>query len=212
MSEKHRQTVFVVDDNQTMLRSVSDFLQASDIDVETYDSAQAFLGSYDTERSGCLILDIQMPEMSGLELQTSLCSKGASLPIIIVSGHTVISDVVRAMKLGPFEFIEKPYNPELLLERVRGALRLDRKRRIESEERAELKNRFDKLSEREKQILSWVVAGHHSKMIAIKTGLTISTVDNHRANIMKKLKANTSADLTRMALLIDPHLAFSAEK
>jgi two-component system response regulator FixJ len=204
------QTVFIVDDNPQLRKSLGDFLEAAQLTVQSFASAKAFLAAYRPSMAGCLILDIQMPEMSGLELQELLCAKGHRLPIIIVSGHRVVRDVVLTMKMGSYEFIEKPYCPDFLLKRVREALEDDLRQRLEDGRLITLRNRFAKLTVRERQVLSWVISGAQSKTFADKLGLSVSTVDNHRANIMKKLNAKTSADLTRMALLIDPTLAFAS--
>jgi two-component system, LuxR family, response regulator FixJ len=199
----------VVDDHAEMLSSLREFLIASGILVETFSSAAEFLTVFDPDRPGCLILDIQMPGMSGIELQEVLDAKGVFLPTIVVSGNASCREVVRTMKLGSLDFLEKPYAPDELLEKVREAFRLDQRRREEYAQRARHRARYEKLSPREKEILSWVVSGYQSKVIADKVGLRVSTVDNHRANIMKKLGAATSADLTRIALIVDPGLAFS---
>jgi two-component system, LuxR family, response regulator FixJ len=200
------QTVFVVDDHPSMRQTLSNFLKAAQLNVESFDSAKSFLATYHPTRAGCLVLDIKMPEMSGLELQEYLLSIGASLPIIIVSGQAAVMEAVKAMKLGSFDFMEKPYSPEVLLKRVREALECDRNTRRSRERRGELRARFDQLTDREKQILSSIIIGKHSKIIAEDLGVSVSTIDNHRANIMKKLKAESPADLTRLAILADPSL------
>jgi len=200
-------TVFVVDDNSKFRRCVSSFLSAANLSVETFNSAKAFLASYNPTRPGCLILDIRMPDISGLDLQEKLISLGATLPIIFVSGEAVVKDAVRAMKLGSFEFLEKPFPPDVLLRRVRSALEHDHNARAQRSQRAYLGTLFQKLTEREKQILCLVISGKQSKVIADQIGLSTSTVDNHRANIMRKLQAKTSSDLVRIALLVDFNLA-----
>lgn len=206
------QTVFVVDDSPGMREAVSSFLLANGMSVKTFGSAKEFLAAYDGSSGGCLILDIRMPEMSGVELQEHLLAQGVTLPIIIVSGHAAITDAVKAMKLGSFEFMEKPYSPDILLRRVREALEHDRKIRTENALLTQFKSRYLRLTEREKQILALVVAGKQSKIIADRMGLSVSTIDNHRANIMNKLHAETSADLVRIALLADPDLAFPSDE
>jgi FixJ family two-component response regulator len=197
------QTVFVVDDNPEMRKSLSDFLQAAGQEVRSFDSGKAFLSFYKPEMPGCLILDIQMPEMTGIELQEILCSQGFALPIIVVSGGAAVMDAVKTMKLGTFDFIEKPFDPHVLLARVQEALNHDRKNRADDVERRQIRERYAKLTAREREVLDAVVAGLPSKEIADKMGLTISTVDNHRANIMKKMGATTSADLTRIVLSLN---------
>jgi two-component system, LuxR family, response regulator FixJ len=208
------QTVFIVDDDRGMRGALGDYLRSAKLNVETFDSARSFLAAYVPSRPGCLILDIRMPGMTGLELQEHLVLQGVPLPILVVSAHAQVADAVKSMKLGSFEFIEKPYASEFLLKRVREALEHDQRTRSERSQLAQARECFKKLTEREKEILRLVVAGKQSKRIADLLELSVSTVDNHRANIMRKLSAETSADLTRIALLIDPGLAFSrsAEK
>lgn len=202
------QTIYVVDDSSELRKSLCGYLRAAQFQVQSFASAKEFLEVYRPANQGCLLLDIHMPEMSGFELLEQIRSMGATLPVIVVSGHTVVADVVKTMKFSPFDFLEKPYDPAVLLKRIREALAMDLERAKLDAERQAVKARFSKLSPREREVLSWVVAGHPSKHIAEKLGLSTSTVDNHRANLMKKLKAGTSAELTRIALLVDPTLAF----
>ena len=206
------QTVFVVDDNLAMLQAVGDYLRGAQLNVETFSSAKDFLAAYSETRPGCLLLDIHMPEMSGIELQERLLEMNISIPIIIVSGRAAVSDAVKSMKMGSFDFLEKPYSSEFLLKRVRDALDHDHKRRSDRSKSSESRNRFEQLTDRELQILSHVISGKPSKVIADQMGLAVSTVGNHRANIMRKLQAETSADLTRIALLLDPSLAFQIKE
>ena len=209
VKEPH-QTVFIVDDNAGVRKALSEYLDAAGLNTEAFASAEEFLAAYDPKRSGCLILDLKMPGMSGLELQEDLLSKGALLPVIIVSGHAGVPEAVRSMKLGTFEFIEKPYSSEFLLQRIHEALAQAHRKEHESLGLAGLRTRFQLLTHREKEILGLVVSGKQSKVIASLVGLSVSTVDNHRANIMKKLQAETSADLTRIALHAEPALALLA--
>lgn len=202
------QTVFVVDDSPEMRRTLCGFLRAAGLNVQDFSSADTFLSVYKPEMGGCLVLDIQLPGMSGLDLQEFLSRNGISLPIIIVSGQAMVKDAVRAMKLGSFEFVEKPFEPKFLLARVKEALNHDRESRKIAAKRDVYRERYNKLSERERQILSLVISGKGSKEIASAMSLTVSTVDNHRANLMKKLKAGTSAELATIALTVDPSLAF----
>lgn len=202
-------TVYIVDDSPEMLRTITGFLRTAGLNVEAYSSAEEFLAAWHPESEGCLILDIQMPGMTGIELQELLQNREISLPVIIVTGCAVVKDAVRSMKLGSFDFIEKPYEPLLLLRRIQDALKCDQERRARSTERKLCRERFAKLTNRERQVLSYVISGKPSKTIASTMNLSVSTVDNHRANILKKLNASTSADLARIALMVDPDLAFS---
>jgi two-component system, LuxR family, response regulator FixJ len=202
-----QQTVYIVDDNSEMRRSVSRFLAAAGLKVEDFSSAEAFLEA--EIGPGCLVLDINMPNMTGYELQKKLLDSGIGLPVIIVSGHSVVSDIVKTMKLKPFEYIEKPYDPHFLLQQIHAALAYDlNERKLEGERKGALE-RFSSLTAREHEVPAGVIAGLQSKAIADKLGLSTSTVDNHRANIMKKLKAATSAELTRICLMADPSMALT---
>lgn len=203
------QTVFVVDDNLEMRRTLCEYLRAANLNVQGFESGPAFLAYYTLTTPGCLLLDIQMPDMTGFQLQELLKAMDVTLPTIIVSGHTVIHDVVKSMKYSPFDFIEKPFDPDFLLRRIREALNHDRERRKLKVEEMAARTRFASLTTREQEILVKVIRGTPSKVIAQSLGVSTSTIDNHRANIMKKLKASTSADLTRIALLVDPALAFT---
>lgn len=205
-------TIFVVDDDAKVRQSLGDFLRASGFEVAEFASASGFLDNCRPGQSGCLILDLHMPEISGIELQEALQARGIRLPAIIVSGQASIADAVKATRLGAFEFIEKPYSPDVLLKRVHEALELDREKREESAKQEILRGRLRSLTKRERQILSWVVVGHDSKTIAEKAGLSVSTVNNHRSNIMEKLAAKTAADLSRIAILADPSLALPVSR
>jgi FixJ family two-component response regulator len=194
------QTVFVVDDHRGMREALGAFLRSAGLRTESHPSANEFLARFDRGLRGCLVLDLRMPGMSGLDLQERLRSLGSTLPVIVVSAFAAVSDAVRSMKLGSFEFIEKPYSSEFLLERVRAALAHEASTRRTASERSHLRRRFDGLTPREHEILSLVIAGRPSKGIADSVGLSVSTVDNHRANIMKKVRACGSAELVRFAI------------
>jgi two-component system, LuxR family, response regulator FixJ len=198
-SDLNPQTVFVVEDNPAMRGALRDFFVTAGLDVRSFDSAEAFLAGYTEDQSGCLVLDIKLPAMSGVDLQKHLLKLGVRLPVIMVSGHAKVIDAVNAMKMGAFEFIPKPYPSDLLLERVRQALAQDLSSRLS-------RRLMQNLTDRERQILALVVSGLQSKAIADKLQLTVSTVDNHRANIMKKLAVGSIADLVRFVMKNDPDL------
>jgi len=195
------QTVFVVDDDAGMRKSLKLLLESADHKVELFDSATKFLENYDPSISGCLILDIKMPEMSGIELQQHLIKNDIRIPIIIISAHADVSSAVQAMKLGSFDFMEKPYTPDILLSRTNQALERDRLLREEQTQFSNIRLRIMSLSPRERDVLSLLVAGSASKSIADKLSLSVSTVDNYRSSIMRKLGVETSAELIRVALM-----------
>jgi len=190
--------VFVVDDDKAMRKSLTRLLDSVGLNVETFDSAEAFLADCDPSRHGCLILDIRMPGISGLELQKKLAADGVSLPVIIMSAHGDVEKAVSAIKCGAVDFIKKPYKGKLLLARIREALALDARLRSAEAERAEIEARLDRLTPREREVSALLVTGKHAKQIALVLGLSRKTVDVHRAHIMTKMQADSLVELARM--------------
>ncbi|MCU7845004.1 MAG: response regulator transcription factor [Candidatus Thiodiazotropha sp. (ex Monitilora ramsayi)] len=193
-------TVFVVDDDQAMRNSLKWLIESVAMNVETYESADAFIHSYYPGRSGCLLLDVRMPGMSGLELQEYLTSHQIAIPVIIITGHADVPMAVRAMKSGALDFIEKPFNDELLLESIRHALVLDEKQRDMQSQRAEIATRLARLTPREHEVMVMVTNGRANKEIASSLGVSAKTVEAHRARVMEKMEAGSLAELVRMAL------------
>lgn len=191
-------TVFVVDDDDGLRRSLDWLFRSTKIPVETYPSAGDFLAAFDPSRPGCLLLDVKMPGMSGLELQRRLQEAGHQLPIIIITGHGDVPSAVQACKNGAFDFIEKPFSDQQLLSRVRQALEQDRAKREEDDGQREFRQRFAHLTPREREVLAYVVAGCSSREVAGTLGLVVYTVENHRASIMRKLEVRSVADLVRL--------------
>ncbi|MEW8507825.1 MAG: response regulator transcription factor [Candidatus Thiodiazotropha sp.] len=193
-------TVFVVDDDQAMRNSLKWLIESVSMQVETFDSADAFINSYYPGRSGCLLLDVRMPGMSGLELQEYLRDNQIAIPVIIITGHGDVPMAVRAMKSGAIDFIEKPFNDELLLESIRHALALDVKQRDMQAQRAEIATRLARLTPREHEVMVMVTNGKANKEIASSLGVSAKTVEAHRARVMEKMQANSLAELVRMAI------------
>lgn len=193
-------TVFVVDDNAALLRSLRWLFESLQLPVETYACAQAFVQHFDAARAGCLLLDVRMPGMSGLELQQHLAAQGALLPIVFMSAHGDIRMATRALKAGALDFIEKPFAEQDLLDCVHRALRTDAARRTRACRQQELQSRFDALSLREREVLDGVVQGHSNKAMAKDLGLSAKTVEVHRASLMAKVGAHSVADVVRLAL------------
>jgi RNA polymerase sigma factor (sigma-70 family) len=193
-------TVFVVDDDPAVRDSLRLLLQSAHLPVATFASAQEFLAGYDRAAPGCLVLDVRMPGQSGLELQEELAARGLSLPVIIITGHGDVPMAVRAMKLGAVDFIEKPYNAQVLLERVRHALQEDARRRQEEAERTARTARLNLLTPREREVLRLLAAGKATKGIAALLGISRRTVEVHRAKIMQKMQVESIAALIRIAL------------
>ena len=195
MNDKN--TVFVVDDDQAMRSSLKWLIESVGMSVETYSSADEFIREYYPGRAGCLLLDIRMPGMSGLELQEHF----VQIPIIIITGHGDVPMAVRAMKAGAVDFIEKPFNDELLLESIRNALLLDVEQRSTQSGRAEIATRLAHLTPREHEVMEMVTDGRSNKEIAVTLGVSAKTVEAHRARVMEKMQADSLAGLVKMAML-----------
>lgn len=194
-------TVFVVDDNETLLRNLRWLIESVQLQVETYPCAQAFLECFDATRPGCLLLDVRMPGMSGLDLQQQLAStQPLLLPILFMSGHGDIRMAMRAVRAGAFDFIEKPFAEQDVLDRIHQALRTDAAQRARARQQQQLQNRFDSLSRREHEVLDCVVLGQSNKTIAKGLGLSAKTVEVHRASMMAKVGAHSVADVVRLAV------------
>ncbi len=196
-------TVFIIDDDQAVRDAVGLLLRTAGLDVETFPRAAAFLESTAVRRPGCLVLDVRMPGMSGLELQRQLQQQGCRTPIIFMTGHGDVPMAIRAMKAGAFDFIEKPFQGEALLTRVREALQLDALERRRQVRRAEAMERMALLSPREREVLERVTAGQYNKVIAAELGISLSTVEIHRKRVMEKLQAGSLSDLIRTLALCD---------
>jgi FixJ family two-component response regulator len=191
-------TIFVVDDDPGILSSIAWLLESARLHVETFDSGQKLLAALGRDRPGCLLLDLRMPGMSGLEVQQALAARGITMPVIFVTGHGDVPAAVRALKAGAFDFFEKPFNDQALLTRIQAALALDRELRAERELKSSVRERVDSLTARQRGILDLVVAGATSRDIAQQLGLSPSTVEGHRIKILKRMQANGLADLVRM--------------
>ena len=192
--------VYVVDDDEAVRDSLRWLLEANHYQVSCFARAEDFLAHYDPSRTACLILDVRMPGMSGLELQEQLVARGVNLPILFITGHGDVPMAVATMKKGAVDFIEKPFNEADLrasVERMLAAAEDEAETRKREREREGLLSR---LTARERQVLECIVAGRLNKQIADDLGISIKTVEAHRANIMDKLNAGTVADLLRLAL------------
>jgi two-component system response regulator FixJ len=193
--------VHVIDDDEAMRQSLAFLLGAVGMEVQTYESALAFLEVAPDVKAGCVITDVRMPELSGVELLRRLRELKLGIPVIIITGHGDVPLAVEAMKIGALDFLEKPFDDELLLASVRSALdRLDRDQKRQAE-RSEIEGRLATLSNRERDVLEGLVAGHANKQIAYDLGISPRTIEIYRANLMTKMQADSLSDLVRMALV-----------
>jgi two-component system response regulator FixJ len=196
--------VFLVDDDAAVRDGLSFLLRTAGYDTRIFPSAMAFLGWYTPERGGCLLLDVQMPSMSGLEVQRELNRRCCTIPVIFITGHATIQLAIDAIKAGAFHLIEKPVKEDVLLDCVQRALQEGQAARSERLLRAQMEARAELLSPREREVLALVGAGEPNKVIARELGISFRTVEVHRANIIQKLQARGPADLIRLASLINP--------
>jgi len=191
--------VFVVDDDRPMRESLRRLLSSVGMTVEVFPTAQAFLSAARPEAPGCLVLDVRLPGLSGLDLQRELAKTSSTLPIIFLTGHGDIPMSVRAMKAGAVEFLTKPFREQDLLDAIRQAVERDRIARAERQELGELRRRYDTLTPRERDVMAGVVAGRLNKQIAGDLGSAEATVKEQRGQVMLKMQAGSVADLVRSA-------------
>jgi FixJ family two-component response regulator len=198
MSE-NKAVVFVVDDDPSMRRALESLLRSVGHEVRLFSSAPEFMQAARNDAPGCLVLDVRLPGMSGLAFQQELTKAGVALPIIFITGHGDVPMTVRAMKAGAAEFLTKPFDDQVLLDAVHAAIERDRERRRKDVGLAAVRARYGELTERERQVMSHVVAGWVNKRIAGELGLSVVTVKVHRGQVMRKMQAKSVADLVRMA-------------
>lgn len=196
-------TVYIVDDDQAVRDSLSWLISSIGLNVETFENAQHFIDNYDRERPGCLLVDVRMPGMSGLELQQHLAQDNHCLPVIIVTGHGDVKMAVNAMKHGAFDFIEKPYNDQVMLDLLQTALKECERRRSAKMEHKEVQDLYDNLTAREREVMDMIVAGNTNKQIAYGLDISEKTVEAHRAKVMEKLEARSLADLIRKSVVLN---------
>jgi two-component system, LuxR family, response regulator FixJ len=194
-------TVHVIDDDEAARHSLAFLLGTAKIDVKTYDSATAFLAVASNVKSGCIITDVRMPEISGIDLLRRLKELKIGVPVIVVTGHGDVPLAVEAMKIGAAEFLEKPFDDEILLNAVRSALNKQNTDSKRQAKRADIDSRLTALSNRERDVLQGLVSGLANKQIAFNLGISPRTVEIYRANLMTKMQASSLSDLVRMALV-----------
>ena len=197
-------TVHVIDDDEALRDSLAFLLRTARLDVQSYPSAMAFLEALPEANLSCVITDVRMPGMSGIDLLRRLRERKISVPVIVITGHGDIPLAVEAMRIGAIDFLEKPFDDEVLIASVKTALRQKEGEAKRHGERAEIEGRLGALSNRERDVLGGLVAGRPNKQIAFDLGISPRTVEIYRANVMEKMRARSLSDLVRMALLRGP--------
>lgn len=192
--------VFVVDDDEAVRNSLRLLVKSVGLTAAALVSAQEFLASYDPLQPGCLLLDVRMPGMSGLELQQRLNLRGAVIPVIFITGHGDVPMAVEAMQQGAFDFLQKPFRDQDLIDRIQRALEKDRANRAALGERSHIREQHETLTPREREVLALVTSGKANKIMAADLGLSQRTIEIHRARVMEKMGASSLAHLVRMVL------------
>jgi two-component system, LuxR family, response regulator FixJ len=198
-----QRAVHVIDDDEGVRESLEFLLRTAELEVRSFDSAKAFLGALPDTTLGCVITDIRMPDMSGIELLRRLKELKIGVPVIVITGHGDIALAVEAMKIGAADFFEKPFDDNLLVASVRAALQNQEDQTKRDAKRAEIAQRISALSPRERDVLSGLINGRANKQIAFDLGISPRTVEIYRANLMSKMHADSLSDLVRMALIVD---------
>ena len=192
--------VMVVDDDSGVRNAMRALLKSVGLNSLLFSSAQEFLAAYDPQQPGCLLLDIRMPGMSGMDLQQELNLRGAVVPVIFMSGHADIPMAVEAMQHGAFDFLQKPFRDQDLLDRIQRAIAKDTERRLALGERSRIKTHLESLTDREREVLELLTKGKQNKQIAQELGVSPRTIEIHRARVMEKMDAQSVAELVRMML------------
>ena len=192
--------VHVVDDDEAVRKTVRLLLQSVNIPVETYGNAREFMEAFDPARSGCIVLDVRMPGMSGMELHEKLVMDGVKTPVIVVTGHGDVPMAVKAVQRGALDFIEKPFREQILLDRIKQAIQKDLETRRGEARVAEIQQRLDTLTPREREVLELVVSGKNTKQIAAQFGVSVQAVAAHRERLMRKMGVESVAELVARIL------------
>lgn len=210
MDSQADELIHIVDDDGAMRRSVAFLADSMGWAVAQHASAEEFLAAVRPEQPGCVVLDIRMPTMSGLELQQAMAARRIDLPIIFITGHADVSIAVLAMKHGAFEFLEKPFKDQALLDAIAQAVRTSRERCGRTRQQDELRRRYDQLTAREREVAVHVARGLANKLIARELDISEKTVQVHRAHVMEKMRAHSAAELAHLLIALDPAIVGGA--
>jgi len=203
-------TVYVIDDEPDICKVLSGILEGARIKVKTYTSPRDFMLAYSPDNPGCLLLDIGMPDINGLELMEAIIARGNRTPVIFLTGNATVANAVEMLKAGAVDFIEKPAKADVILGCVRKALKIDLHRRHEQSQFADINQRLDLLTAREREVLTWITVGKSNKMIALILNISSRTVEIHRANILNKMRASSVAELVKMDLMVKEYISTSS--
>jgi FixJ family two-component response regulator len=198
-------SVIVVVDDEAVRSSLRMLFRSIGLPVQVYASAQDFLPQYSLDQPGCLVVDVRMPGLSGLELQHELNLRGATIPVVFITGHGDIAMAVEAMQHGAFDFLAKPFRDQDLIDRVQRAMQQDAAHRLEFGNCARIRERLESLTPREREVLALVTSGKANKVMAAELGVSQRTIEIHRARVMEKMQANSLAQLVRMSLEVSAH-------
>ncbi len=195
--------VYIIDDAEEVRSAITLLMESVGLDVVAFDSADDFLSNYRTDFEGCILLDVRMPGMSGLDLQEKLNEMGNAPPVIIISGHGDIPMAVKAVQAGAINFVEKPFNEQELLDSVHRAFKVDSQQRGKNVKVDAIKEKIDTLTKRENEVLYAITAGKRNKVIAADLNISLSTVEAHRGHVMQKMEAKSLSDLMRMVIYVE---------
>lgn len=196
-------TVFVIDDDEAVRDALSVHLDLAGLPVRTFASAAEFLAAITPEQGGCAVIDILMPDMDGLALQQEMIRRGLTLPVIIITGHGDVPAAVTAFRAGAVDFLQKPFNEDQLIERVREAIDRDTRDRRLHLEIADIRQRYELLSPREREVMDLIAQGHANKVIALRLDIGVRTVETHRAKVLEKMEVKSASELARMRMRLD---------
>lgn len=194
-------TIYLVDDDSMARESLNWLMESAHLPVREFERGLDFLDQFDRSATGCVVLDVRMPDINGMELFARLKEREATIPVIIVTGHADVAMAVRAMKAGAYDFVEKPYNDALMLECIQGAIAFDRDNRRNQGQVDDVRDRVGRLTPREQEVMGYVLRSRPNKVIAAELGISIKTVELHRANLMTKMQVTSPTELVRLALI-----------